>query len=83
MDIDERKRIFLATAEKKVKQPGPSLCLDNLLRNLGLNVGRRLDQISHHLVALLLASSLDAFQFLLGLLVRIRFGRLESARVLR
>lgn len=59
-----------------------ALCLGDLLRNLGLNVGRSLDQICHHLVTLLLTRSLNTLELLLGLLVRIGFRGLESTRVL-
>lgn len=85
LDIDEqpRKRIFLATTEEKGRNQNPStLCLHNLLGHLGLHVGRSLDEILHHLVALLLAGSLDLLELLLGFLVRIVLGLLEPARVL-
>lgn len=83
MDIDEqpRKCTFLVTTEEKQK-PNSSLC-SNLLRHLGLDIGRSLDQVRNNLVTLLLASSLNLLQLLLSLHVRIVLGLLESARVLR
>lgn len=49
---------------------------------MGLHIGRRLDEVFHNLVALLLAGSLDLLELLLSLLVGLLLGDLESARVL-
>lgn len=70
------------TTERKRREPKSTLCHD-LLGHLGLHIGGSLDEVLHHLVTLFLAGSLDLLQLLLGFLVRVVLGLLETARVLR
>lgn len=59
-----------------------TLCL-NLLRHLGLHIGRHTDQVVHHLIAVLLAGVLDLLELDFGFFVGFAFGDLVSARVLQ
>lgn len=77
------KKAHLSNDNRREKNgPKSTLCHD-LLGHLGLHVGGSLNEILHHLVTLFLAGSLDLLQLLLGFLVRVVLGLLETARVLQ
>lgn len=83
LDIDSQPRnpTILTTTEGYKETEQPLLC-GNLLRHLRLHIGGSLDEILHHLITLLLASSLDLLEFRLGLLICVVLCLLEAARVL-
>lgn len=87
MDIDEQPRKRISNNDRNTRKQRtrkcPTLDLHNLLWHRGLHISRRLNQVLDNLVALLLAGSLDLLELLLGLLVGIFLGLLESARVLQ
>lgn len=81
MDIDEQHASALFRKQKQRCTGIFTLCGD-LLRHLGLHVGRHTNETFDHLIALLLASILDFLQLDIGFLVGLFFGSLEATRVL-